>query len=64
MKVLRFLRLVDDDGVLSLTNIAVMVILVKMAGVQVHSLTDITALITVLLSYQGKRYLTKDKNND
>ncbi len=52
MKPLKFLRLVDEhDGNVSLTNLALLVVLVKIAISTNVSLVDAGALFTVLLSY-------------
>ncbi len=59
MKALRFLRLVSDrNNRLSLTNLAVWVILVKLAlSSSAISPVDVGALVGTLLSYQGKRWI-------
>ena len=59
-KILQYLRINDEKGRISLTNIALMLILVKIAVVPVTTMKDIAALMTVVLSYQIKRKLSKD----
>lgn len=55
-----FIRLVDPfDGNLSLTNIGLIIVLVKLAVVQQASLTDISALFLALISYQSKKIINK-----
>ena len=56
LKALDFLRLLDEAGCLSLTNIAVMVVLVKVAMSQFPSFAELAALLTVLSTYTFKRY--------
>jgi hypothetical protein len=55
--VANFLRLVDENGQLSLTNVAVLVVLVKLALTQNASLVDAGALFVSLLNYSGKKVL-------
>lgn len=53
---LRFLRLVDaHDGVMSLTSLAVWIVLVKLALVHDPSLPDLAALLGSLGLYHAKR---------
>lgn len=59
-KILQYLRINDEKGRISLTNIALMLILVKIAVVPVTTMKDIAALMTVVLSYQIKRKISKD----
>lgn len=56
-KVGQFLRLIDENRVLSITNIALWVIIAKIAAVQEASMTDIAALLTVVFNYAYKRYV-------
>ena len=59
-KILKYLRINDEKGRISLTNIALMLILVKIAVVPVTTMKDIAALMTVVLSYQIKRKIDKN----
>lgn len=55
-RVLFFLRLTDDDGLLSITHIACMVVLYKVATEKEPSVADMGALLITLSLYYGKRY--------
>lgn len=56
-----FLRLIDDhDGNISLTNVALLIVLTKLALTQNASLIDAGSLLITLLSYQGKKLINKD----
>jgi len=62
LKLGRFLRLVDDNYVcLSLTNLAVFVVLVKLALNPSPSVVDMGSLLTVLSLYYGNKHLKKNK---
>lgn len=54
-KVLKYLRIHDERGWLSLTNIAMILILYKIAMTPAVSFQDITALAIAVMGYQGKR---------
>lgn len=58
-----FLRLMDPDNKLSLTNIAVMVVLFKLATAK-EAITpvDVGALISTMLGYQAKKVIGKMKD--
>jgi hypothetical protein len=57
MKLLNFLSLLDSEGRLSLTNVAMYVILVKLAIAPNPGLADIGALLLALANYAHKRYV-------
>lgn len=59
MKPLEFFRLLDGDKKLSLTNIAVFVILVKICFMTNFDLSGAAALLTALGAYNFKRYFTR-----
>jgi hypothetical protein len=59
MRVLVFLRLVDETGYLSLTNIAVILVLVKLMLVQAVNFSEMATLLTVISAYSFKRYTRK-----
>ena len=59
VKLLAFFRLTDRHGLLSLTNITMLVIIYKLAMTTNLNFTDITALALGVLSYQGKRVIEK-----
>lgn len=59
-KILIFIRLVDvHDGLLSITNVALFVVLYKLFMVQTASITDIGALFIGLANYNVKKYINK-----
>jgi len=60
-KVSDFFRLIDDQGKLSITNVAVYVVLVKIAMVSEIDLMDAGILFVALLNYSGKKVLNKIK---
>lgn len=58
----RFLRIVDDNNVcLSLTNLAVFVVLIKVALNPEPNITDMGSLLIVLSLYYGSKHLKKQK---
>jgi len=59
---LRFLRLTDENQVLSLTQIAFWVLIVKIAASADPTLPEIAALLTVILNYSYKRYTLSKKS--
>ncbi len=63
-RVLAFLRLTDgeDNRNLSLTNVAVVVSIVKLAGANDVSVAELGVLLTALLAYQWKG-LRRDKRD-
>jgi len=56
-KALYFVRLTDDEGLLSITHIACMVVLYKVAMASEPSVTDMGALLITLALYYGKRHV-------
>ena len=61
-RVFTILKLIDDKGELSLTNIGVMVLLTKIALAPAVDLPSVGALMLTLLSYGHKRHVaTKAK---
>lgn len=60
----KFFKLVDVDSTLSLTNLAVWVVLVKLAVAKdAISSVDIVALVSTLLPYQAKKVIGKMKDH-
>ena len=59
-KILQYFRINDEKGRISLTNLALILILFKIAIVPATSMKDIAALMTVVLSYQVKRKIDKN----
>lgn len=56
-----FVRLIDPhDSNISITNIALVIALFKLATAPVTSLTDIGALMVGLLNYSYKKYLNQN----
>lgn len=63
LKALWFLRLLDDDKRISLTNISVWITLYQLAiAKDVVSPIDLGALLGALASYQAKRMIGKNGN--
>lgn len=62
VKLGRFLRIVDESAItLSITNIAVYVVLVKIALAAEPSITEMGGLLITLAAYYGKKHINKDK---
>ncbi len=56
-----FLRLIDSfDGNVSLTNVALAVVLAKLVVAPAVGLTEIGGLFIALASYQGKKIINRD----
>lgn len=62
-RALAFLRLLDENGQLSITNISVMVVIIKVAVSPELDLPGIAALLTVISGYNFKRYTQKPKES-
>lgn len=61
VRILVFFRVVDEhDNNLSITNIALLIALAKLAVTPTASLTDAGALIAGLSAYSYKKYLNLD----
>ena len=58
-KIIKIFRITDEKGLLSLTNITMMIVMYKLAITPALSFTDITALGLGVLSYQAKRVIDK-----
>ena len=58
-KVLKIVRLFDDQRRISLTNITMMLVMYKIAMTPSVSMQDITALALGVLGYQAKRLMEK-----
>ena len=59
-----FLNLLDNDGNLSITNIAVIVGITKMALAHQFSGVDATSLVATLLNYAHKRVINDNANSN
>jgi hypothetical protein len=61
IKIATFLRIIDaHDGQLSLTNVALIVVLLKLVFVPSASLTDVGSLFCALSSYAYKKYVNQN----
>lgn len=59
-KVFWFLRLLDEDGKLSLTNIAVWIALIHLCFTKnMFGATDLAGFLGSLTSYQAKRFISQ-----
>lgn len=58
LNVLNFCRLIDEHGTLSLTNIAVIIVLGKVAIAPTTDLEGMAALLTAISAYNFKRWLS------
>lgn len=61
IKILAFFRILDENKQLSLTNLAVILVLIKMTCCMTFTLESASILLTTLGAYNFKRYLAKDK---
>jgi len=58
---LKFLKIVDPhDGYISLTSLALLIVLYKLAKTPVSTLEDTVPLIIALASYNIKKFINKD----
>lgn len=57
-KVMKYLNLLDSSGNLSITNLAVLITLVRLAISPSASITEAGSLLVALASYSHKRYIT------
>jgi len=57
VKVGQWLRLLDDNAQLSLTNISVMISLYKLAAAPSTSFTDVGTVVASLLAYTAKKVI-------
>lgn len=58
LRIAEVLRLADENGNMSLTNIVVMAALVRVLLAPAMSTPDLIALLGALTSYQSKRWMT------
>lgn len=56
-RILVYLRLEDEKGRMSLTNLAMMIMLYKIATTQATSITDLTTLAVTIVGYHYKKHL-------
>jgi hypothetical protein len=57
VKIGQFFRVLDDDGLLSLTNISVMISLYKLLTAPATSYVDVGTVVTSLLAYTAKKVI-------
>ena len=62
MKALLYLRINDSNNMISLTNIAMMLVIYKIAVTPAVSFQDITALAIGIMGYQVKRIVEGKKS--
>jgi len=62
-RLLKFLNLLDSEGNLSITNVAVIVGIAKMAIMTQMSSVDAVALVGTLLNYAHKRVVNSGADN-
>lgn len=60
IRTLQFFRVVDESGNLSLTNIALVVVLVSLVNRPELSVADIGSLVAAIAGYQFKRWMQPD----
>jgi hypothetical protein len=60
-KTLQYARINDENNLLSLTNLAMVIVLWKVWQTDTTTFKDITALFIALFSYQAKRAIEKKK---
>lgn len=63
INILAFLRLLDENAQLSLTNISVILVLYKLATADQLDLIAASTLLGVIGSYQFKRYIQRRKDD-
>lgn len=61
---LNFFRILDENGDVSLTNIAVIVVIIKMAVAPALDMAAVAGILTVLSSYSFKRYTQRKHRNE
>lgn len=60
-RVLAFFRIIDaHDGQLSLTNIALIIVLVKLALVTAPTVFDLGTLLLALANYNAKKWMAPE----
>ena len=58
-KTLQYVRINDENNCISLTNIAMMIVMYKMIATTATSWQDMTALAVAIVGYQAKRVIKK-----
>lgn len=62
-KILNFLRITDEDGVLSLTNIFIIIVLFKLAMAPTLQLEEVATVFIAISNYMYKRHVNKGEDN-
>ena len=62
-KGLQYFRINDENNLVSLTNIAMIIMLYKIAATPSTSFEDLTALFVVIVGYQSKRFVGSKNNS-
>ena len=61
-KTLQYARINDEKNMMSLTNLAMIIVMGKMIVTPATSWQDMTALAIAILGYQAKRVIEKKKD--
>ena len=61
LKLGQFFRVVDDDNLLSLTNLVIFVAIYKIIVAPVFTITEVTSLLISMLAYGYKRHVNKKR---
>lgn len=64
LELLRFFRLVDNNNLLSITNISVIIMVGKIASTNATSMQDIAVAIVALMAYAHKKHLGSSDKGD
>lgn len=60
-KALQYARINDEKNMMSLTNLAMIIVMAKMVVTPATSWQDMTALAIAIIGYQAKRVIEKKK---
>jgi len=63
LRLLKFLRVTDDDNNLSITNLIIMAIMVNMGIGTGIGETELMGMVAALMQYGHKRHVTVNKDN-
>jgi hypothetical protein len=55
----KYMRVTDEQGLISLTNVTMLIVMYKVMMTPAVSMQDLTALAIGVLGYQAKRALNK-----
>ena len=62
IKILKFLRLADENNVLSITNIFMFIMMYKIYSTPALSMHDISVVFIAIANYSYKKKLNKDQD--